>query len=71
MKWRGETQEQWEARMATWRRWFAWHPIQMDSGEWVWLETVERTVDYYDGPFLALDMVWKYRTAIKDMEGKD
>lgn len=25
-----------------WTRWFAWHPIQLETGQWVWLETVER-----------------------------
>lgn len=24
------------------RRWFAWRPVQLDSGEWVWLEMVTR-----------------------------
>lgn len=32
----------WKPRdIRVWRRWFAWHPIQMD-GELVWFEWVER-----------------------------
>ncbi|WPZ28996.1 hypothetical protein T8A63_15385 [Sulfitobacter sp. OXR-159] len=64
MKWRGETQDQWVKRMATWRRWFAWHPVQMDNGDWVWLQSVERIVDHYRGPFLRLDCVYRYRTTV-------
>ncbi len=26
-----------------WRSWFAWRPVRLDSGMWVWLERVERT----------------------------
>lgn len=25
-----------------WHKWYAWHPVQMPSGDYVWLETVER-----------------------------
>lgn len=25
-----------------WHRWWAWHPVQLENGEWVWLEYVER-----------------------------
>lgn len=25
-----------------WRKWFAWRPVQLDTGEWVWWETIER-----------------------------
>ena len=27
-------------------RWFAWYPVSLTSGHTVWLETVERTVDW-------------------------
>jgi len=31
-----------------WKRWFAWHPINMGhwTGDWLWLETVERRKHY-------------------------
>lgn len=25
-----------------WHEWFAWHPVRLESGERVWLQTVER-----------------------------
>ncbi|NJM10605.1 MAG: hypothetical protein HC889_00630 [Synechococcaceae cyanobacterium SM1_2_3] len=25
-----------------WTKWWAWHPVHMDGGVWVWLEFVER-----------------------------
>ena len=25
-----------------WWPWFAWHPVLLESGEWAWLERVER-----------------------------
>jgi hypothetical protein len=27
----------------TWRKWFAWRPVRLTDGVWVWLETVELT----------------------------
>lgn len=43
MRWRGETWEQRRQRvMSDWHRWFAFFPIQMRDGSWVWLEYVWR-----------------------------
>lgn len=38
-------------------RWFAWFPVRVDSGEVVWLETVERV----DRDTLHDLISWKYR----------
>ena len=37
-----------------WHKWFAWHPTMLDSGRFVWLQFVQRRIEYgasYDGPF--------------------
>ena len=31
-----------DARRISWRPWFAWRPVHIDEGPWVWLEWVER-----------------------------
>lgn len=38
MKWRGETQLQWEERTSDWHRHFCLFPRQMRNGNWVWME---------------------------------
>ena len=38
----GETDEQRHARRYTWHRWFAWRPVRVNDGRWVWRETVAR-----------------------------
>jgi hypothetical protein len=33
-----------------WHLWFAWRPVQINDGTWVWLERVYRKYTmYYDG----------------------
>ena len=44
---------------ATWKRWFAWHPVLIDNVT-VWLEIVERKRD----PDI-FDWVYSYRTLDK------
>ncbi len=29
-----------------WRKWFAWYPVRLQPGLWVWLETLERRYTY-------------------------
>jgi hypothetical protein len=41
---------------ASWRRWFAWHPVLIDNST-VWLEIIERKRD----PDI-FDWVYSYRT---------
>jgi len=36
------------SRKTTWHDWFAWHPVTID-GERVWLESVERRLEYHYG----------------------
>lgn len=38
MRWRGETLEQMERRLTRWHRRFAYVPVQMHDGTWVWWE---------------------------------
>lgn len=58
MKWTSkETWTQRAKRREKWHPWFAWYPVRLnyngptedewlgwDSGQWVWLETVERQI---------------------------
>lgn len=41
--------------LGEWRRWFAWHPVQLeDGGDVVWWEHVERRTEFvngYDGTY--------------------
>lgn len=60
MKWSGETKEQRVLRDSKWHKWFAWFPLQMSGGTWVWLEHVERR-QKYRGP-------WVYREIGSDWE---
>lgn len=42
-----------------WRSWFAWRPVKLQTtGEWVWLERVERT------PVQTM-YLWTYRAKAK------
>ena len=57
MRWQSkETWSQRAKRRMKWHPWFAWYPVRMnygpqgewlgwDSGQWVWLETVERQIE--------------------------
>lgn len=38
----GETYEQRKARLREWHSPFAWVPVQMDDGRWVWFERYRR-----------------------------
>jgi hypothetical protein len=31
-----------------WHPFFAWHPVQLDTGNWCWWEWVERKGSFYD-----------------------
>ena len=62
MKWSGETEEQRMVREDEWHKWFAWFPLQMPYGTWVWLERVERRT-----PFMAAHL-WVYREIGSDWE---
>lgn len=30
-------------------KWFAWHPIRLENKEWVWLEPLIITKEFYSG----------------------
>lgn len=63
MKW-GRTYEQikqerdaWIEKMDQWHDWFAWTPVSLQSGQAVWLETIERR-----GYLTTYNQLWwKYR----------
>lgn len=39
-----------------WHTWFAWHPVWADdTGQWVWLETVQRRLKTF-----GYECVWVY-----------
>lgn len=49
---KGETPTDKKNRLGQWHLWFAWHPVRVEQGYVVWLETVERIVlwrSYYSG----------------------
>ena len=33
----------------SWQRWFAWHPVQLDNGVWVWWEWVTYRCESTEG----------------------
>jgi len=39
----------------TWHKWFAWFPVPLNGHKKIWLETVYRKEDNYEGN-------WKYQT---------
>lgn len=46
---------------AQWRQVFAWWPVKLLTGDWAWLEVVERRGGYIgDGPKLGY-AEWEYR----------
>ena len=55
MRWDGETAEQENARLNDWHKWFAWYPVQLKSGQWVWWENLWRIRTGYD---------WQYSDAL-------
>ena len=55
----GESNNDYQDRVTTWHRWFAWYPVFIGTGDTRWLETVERRRSYcsaYSG-----DGPWYYR----------
>jgi hypothetical protein len=49
-----------------WHRWYAWRPIRLEDGRFVWLEAVERKLTAAKAPVLIADF-WKYRTIEEGM----
>jgi hypothetical protein len=46
MRFHYETFDKQKARLGQWHRWFAWFPVDIALGTTVWLETVERRMEY-------------------------
>lgn len=44
--------------------WFAWHPVRLIGGPWVWLEVIDRSAKnlrmWYDLDGTPLDYTWDY-----------
>ncbi len=41
-------------------KWFAWKPVKTECGKWVWLKTINRTVDERDEVYLGLLPTYHY-----------
>jgi hypothetical protein len=50
---------QWGVDKTTWHRWYAWRPVRLMNGKWVWLEYVERTS--YFNPEVAWNVSYNFR----------
>ena len=59
MRWPDRSAER-EAGRSKWRRWFAWHPVYLDTREWAWLEVVERR-QLWSGGWGGGYYYWEYR----------
>ncbi|GJE18773.1 hypothetical protein [Methylobacterium marchantiae] len=58
----GETDIKWSQRVAHWRVWFAWYPVKLADGSWLWLDYVQRK-DRFDGGYKASRWCfWSYRS---------
>ena len=44
MRWKGETCDEYWKRVNEWHTWFAWYPVKLEDGDWVWLGRVERSI---------------------------
>lgn len=62
MRW-GETHDEYRERMTTWRVRFAWWPVRLDDGRWVWLEQFKRR-----SCFGFLGIRWTERCAVGTRE---
>ncbi len=45
-----------------WTRWFAWHPVETERGNWVWLESVERQI-FFPFSHTRFGTFYSYRAA--------
>jgi hypothetical protein len=62
MQWRGETVDQFWDRVCEWHSAYAWHPVQLMDGTWLWLERYERRAQRR-GPSL-LHIRWDCRRCV-------
>lgn len=58
--WATERERRRAAKML-WHPWFAWRPVRMIDGECVWLEKIQRRVNYYRA--LCGGACWAYAQA--------
>lgn len=61
MKWKVETWNEKKARLSEWHTWFAWHPVSVDEGVYVWLKRIERLGRFSRFSNLDYDWHWTYR----------
>ena len=52
-----------DGNSSMWHDWFAWYPVQLDPGEFIWLETIERRNELWISGLDPSDMneKWAYR----------
>lgn len=46
----------WGKNIIEWHNWFAWYPVEIRYGQWVWLETISRR---YKGFMFCWDYKYK------------
>jgi len=67
----GETHEQYQVRVTTKHRWFAWHPVWLKDGRGVWLQYVIRYRGKYDGELALIlgtfDDCWTYELPTEEL----
>lgn len=45
----------------TWESWFAWRPVRLKNGRWVWLERIKVRYSFVESPFRARGIwIWDY-----------
>ncbi len=64
------TRDKWNLKLAhrgEWHRWFAWHPVRVDTRECRWLEVVERKSKYViHWPLFGIEWESEYRRIEND-----
>lgn len=62
----GETHEQRDKRMTTPHEWFAWHPVPLRNGRFVWLQRVVRWRELRSAAPYGLPNLTSWRYALRD-----
>jgi hypothetical protein len=55
----GETNTEHCIRVLNPSNWYAWRPVRLDSGQWVWFETVLRYKKHV--PLIGYSPLWYYK----------
>jgi len=63
----GELTSEW---WAGWRPWYAWRPVKVATGEWVWLRRIERYGSHYGHWDKGPQWAWESRYRATEGEGE-